>query len=415
MIGERKLSNLEFNTKDVTRLIRLSNSVVPWASNTQQPIQIIQTGYLRDLIVFIQGTPTITGAIASVFTDPLGPFNVINNFQVNSNVQAGIINLSGNGAAYYDMVKFGLEYMGNSPYTTLIPTGDVSGATTPNTYPLLDLTWEEEYQNGAALVAGSSNPLFQVPYLLPLAQQINTLDGQIGIWDLQDPSVQMTLLFTPNTPTAASPFLITASSGGVGTLPYNAVASGTNNIALTTPRTWVQRLMYDPPLDRANDPDFGYVHSIYEEQWNTSPGGSTVLNWKALANSGWITRLVFSIVDSANLPATSAQFTAAYNTRAGVAPTLMGAVNAINLTVGNNAPVYVESIYDFAFRANQELGQELPQGVFYIDFLGRDLTLQNVLDTFTAGNINLQVNLSSALGATSSGKVIRAMLQAVQQ
>jgi len=53
--------------------------------------------------------------------------------------------------------------------------------------------------------------------------------------------------------------------------------------------------------------------------------------------------------------------------------------------------------------------------VFYIDFLGRDLTLQNVLDTFTAGNINLQMNFSSALGATASGKVIRAMLQAVQQ
>jgi len=124
---------------------------------------------------------------------------------------------------------------------------------------------------------------------------------------------------------------------------------------------------------------------------------------------------VFSVVDSTNLPGTPAAYTAAYNTRAGVSPALMGAVNAINLTVGNNAPVYVESIYDFAFRANQELGQQLPQGVFYIDFLGRDLTLQNVLDTFTAGNINLQMNFSSALGATSSGKVIRAMLQAVQQ
>lgn len=407
------MSNLEFNTKDVTRLIRLNNSVVPWASNTQQPIQIVQTGYLRDLVIFVQGTPTVTGAVASVFADPLGPFNVINNFQVNSNVQAGIVNLSGDGAAWYDIVKFGLEYMGNNPYATLIQTGDVQGNVTPNPYNLLDLTWEEEFQNAAALVAGASNPLFQVPWILPLAQQINTLDGQIGIWDLQDPSVQMTLLFTPNSSSAASPFLITGAA--VGTSPYNAVAPGTNNISLTAPRTWVQRVMYDPPLDRANDPDFGYVHSIYEEQWNTSPGGSSVLNWKALANSGWITRLVFSVLDSNNLPGTPAAYTAAYNTRAGVSPALMGAVNAINLTVGNNAPVYVESIYDFAWRANLELGQELPQGVFYIDFLGRDLTLQNVLDTFTAGNINLQMNFSSALGATSSGKVIRAMLQAVQQ
>jgi hypothetical protein len=406
------MGNLEFNSKDVTRLLRINNSVTSWSSNTQTPIQIVQTGYLRDLIVLIQGTPTVTGTAANVFMDPLGPFNVINNFQVNSNVQAGIINLSGSGAAWYAMCKWMLESDSN-PYAQV-----VSGAapTALNAFNQLDFTWNEEAINAVAAPANTSaNPLWQVPFHLPLAQQINTLDGQIGIWDLQDPSVQMTLLFTPNTASSASPFLITSATAARGTLPYTAVAVGTDNVALTTPRTWVQRVMYDPPLDRANDPDFGYVHTVYEETWNTSPGGATVLNWKALANSGWITRLVFSAQDSANLPATAAAYTASYNTRAGVSPALMQGNNAINFTIGNNAPVYVESIFDYAFRANAELGGQLPNGVFYIDFLGRDLTLQNVLDTFTAGNINLQMNFSSALGATSSGKVIRAMLQAVQQ
>ena len=56
-----------------------------------------------------------------------------------------------------------------------------------------------------------------------------------------------------------------------------------------------------------------------------------------------------------------------------------------------------------------------------MDFLGQDLTLQNVLDTFTAGNINLQMNFNSALssstvaGVGSNGKVIRQMLQALMQ
>jgi len=406
------MGNLEFNSKDVTRLLRLNNSVVPWASNTQTPIQIVQTGYLRDLIVLIQGTPTVTGTAANVFIDPLGPFNVINNFQVNSNVQAGIINLSGSGAAWYMMMKDMLEQTSN-PY---VPVFLTPAPTALNPYNQLNFTYVEEAINAvAAPVNTSADELWQVPFTLPLAQQINTLDGFIGIWDLQDPSVQMTLLFTPNTASAASPFLITSATTGRGTLPYTAVAVGTDNLALTTPRTWVQRVMYDPPLDRANDPDFGYVHTIYEETWNTSPGGATVLNWKALANSGWITRLLFSVQDSANLPATAAAYTATYNTRGGVSPALMEANNAINFTIGNNAPVYVESIWDYAVRANRELGGQLPQGVFYIDFLGRDLTLQNVLDTFTAGNINLQMNFSSALGATSSGKIVRAMLQAVQQ
>jgi hypothetical protein len=406
------MGNLEFNSKDVTRLLRLNNSVTSWSSNTQTPVQIVQTGYLRDLIVFVQGTPTVTGTAANVFLDPLGPFNVIQNFQVNSNVQAGIINLSGSACAWYAMMKWALEGDSN-PYA---PAISAPAPTALNAYNQLDFTWNEEAINAvAAPVNTSANPLWQVPYHLPLAQQINTLDGQIGIWDLQDPSVQMTLLFTPNSASASSPFLITSATTGRGSLPYTAVAVGTDFLSLTTPRTWVQRVMYDPPIDRANDPDFGYVHTVYEEQWNTGVGGSTVLNWKALANSGWITRLLFYVQDSANLPATAAAYTSSYNTRAGVSPALMLGNNAINFTIGNNAPVYVESIYDYEFRANQELDNQLPNGVFYIDFLGKDLTLQNVLDTFTAGNINLQMNFSSALGATSTGKVVRSMLQAIQQ
>jgi hypothetical protein len=223
----------------------------------------------------------------------------------------------------------------------------------------------------------------------------------------------MTLLFTPNSSSSASPFLITGST--VGTSPYNAVAPATNNWSLTTPVTRVQRVMFDPPLSAANDPDFGFVSTLYEEQWNTALGGASTINWKALANSGWILRLVFSVTDSNNLPGAPAAYTAAYNTRGGVAPSNMTNANAINFTIGNNAPVVVESIYDYTYRANDQLGSQLPQGVFFLDFLGKDLTLQNVMDTFTDGNINLQMNFNSALGSTSSGKVIRQMLMAVQQ
>lgn len=359
--------------------MRVVNGTYNWQSNTQTPIQIVQAAYLRDLELIVQGTPTFGGAVA---VDPLGPFNVLNNVQVNSNVQAGIINASGDALAWWSMMKWALEEMGNSPYTALVQEQNAADGT---------------YELQVPLNSGfSGNPLFQVPFEIPLAQKINTMDGYVGIWDLQDPSIQMTLNFTPNSPTAASPFSIVSSTKG--NAPY---FHASNTVTLTSPQNIVTRVMYDPPADAQNDPDFGYVHSIYEETWNTGLAGSKTINWRALANSGYITRLLFSVFDS--------------NASNGVADSNMTGSNAINLTIGNNAPVVVETAYEAAFRQYKELGKRLPQGVHYIDFLGRDLTMQNVLDTFTAGNINLQMNFVSALGATSSGKVVRGMLQALQQ
>lgn len=374
------MGNLEFNSQNVTRLLRLANSTTTWASNAQTPVQIVQAGYLRELDVILSGATTVT--TTAVTLDSFGPWGMISNFQVNSNVQASIINLSGVGVNLINQVIYGLEKIGNTPDTNLVvPAGTAA--------PLSTL-----YSIPAAAGAGT----LTLPYFLPLAQEIRTLDGYVGIWDLQDPSIQMTLLYTPGTSSTASPFSIVEGTAKTGAGQFVQTA---NTATVATPTMDVVRVMYEPPLDPVNDPEFGFVHSWYEEQWNTGLGGSSVINWRALANSGYITRLVFSVWDSGGPD--------------GVADTKLATTNAINFTIGNNAPVVVESAAEYRNRASQELGRQLVQGAFYIDFLTQDLTMQNVLDTFTAGNINLQMNFSSTLGATSSGKVIRGMLQALQQ
>lgn len=395
------MGNLEFNSQNVTRLLRIANGTSNWQSNTNTQVQIVQAGYLRELLVLVQGTPAFTG---SPTVDPWGPGSVISNFQVNSNVQAGVINVSGLAATWIADVIFGLEKMGNTPDSALItPVGANS--------------WNNLYQYSAPTSAPSNmqNPLFQVPYFIPLAQKINTLDGYVGIWDLQDPSIQMVLNYTPSSTSTATPFQLANNNANPnGSAPYYGVV-GTNSVTIANPSNLVTRVMYDPPLDEQNDPDFRYVHSWYEEMWNTALPGSSTINWRALANSGYITRLIFSVADATNFAS------AAANTGIGVADSNLKLTNAINLTVGNNAPVVVETIYETRFRQFAELGHVLPQGVFYVDFLGQDLTLQNILDTFTAGNINLQMNFNSALGSTavggvnSNGKVIRGMLQALMQ
>lgn len=317
--------------------------------------------------------------------DNWAPWGVIGNFQVNSNVQAGIVNLSGIATYWLDSMLYGLEHMGNTIDTTLVTaTGVVAGQLTTL------------YSVPSSVGAGT----LSLPYLIPLAQKISTLDGYVGIWDLQDPSIQMTVLYTPQTSSVASPFSIQEGATATGVGLFTQVAA--TGVTVTTPTMLVTRIMYDPPVDPREDPDFGYVHSYYEETFNTGLAGSKILNWRALANSGYITRLMFGVFDGPVV-----------NT--GIPDTQGSGSNFINFTVGNNAPVVVETAQETRFRQSWELGHFLPQGVFYIDFLGQDLTMQNVLDTFVAGNINLQLNLQSALGASPVGKVVRGMLQALQQ
>ena len=381
------MGNLEFATQNVTRLLRIANSSTQWISNTQTPVQVVQAGYLRDLVVLATGSQ-VTTTTAVTLADSWAPWGVVGNYQVNSNVQAGIINLSGIATNWVDSLLLGLEQNSNTLDAMLL--GNTAGV--PTGYSTTELA---SLYN--VVLTATTQPL-TLPWWIPLAQKINTLDGYVGIWDLQDPSIQMVLNYTPGSSSTVSPFSVTEGTAATGAGLFVQAA---NTSVWTTPTMLVSRIMYDPPVDPRDDPDFGFVHSWYEETFNTGLAGSKVINWRALANSGYITRLIWGVFDStAATGVTDAQLTGA---------------NALNFTVGNNAPVYVETIYESRFRQAVELGHMLPLGVNYIDFLGPDLTMQNVLDTFTAGNINLQLNFVNALGATSVGKVVRGMLQALQQ
>src|SRR5258708_2154195 len=189
------MGNLQFNSQNITRLLRLTNSTSIWQSNTQTPVQIVQAGYLRELMLILSGAVTTT-TTAITMLDNFAPWGLLNNIQVNSNVQAGVVNVSGIGLNWIDQVIMGLEKLGNTfdtavtatPATTVDePQGGPAG-TVSNPVPSL-------YQIPLTVQAGAS---LIVPWYVPLAQKINTLDGYVGIWDLQDPSIQMVLNYTPN-------------------------------------------------------------------------------------------------------------------------------------------------------------------------------------------------------------------------
>ena len=174
------MGNLEFATQNVTRLLRVANSTSNWVSNSQTPVQIVQAGYLRDLIILATGSQ-VTTTTAVTLADSWAPWGVIGNYQVNSNVQAGIINLSGIATHWVDDVILGLEYNSNTLDTNLL--GNVAGV--PTGYSVTELA-----SLFNVVLTATTQPL-TLPWWIPLAQKINTLDGYVGIWDLQDPSIQV--------------------------------------------------------------------------------------------------------------------------------------------------------------------------------------------------------------------------------
>ena len=55
-----------------------------------------------------------------------------------------------------------------------------------------------------------------------------------------------------------------------------------------------------------------------------------------------------------------------------------------------------------------------PQGFFTWDLLGADLTLADTMNTSTTANIKITVNTASALGSTSSAKIIRQIISPLE-
>src|SRR5258708_8011774 len=115
------MGNLQFNSQNITRLLRLTNSTSIWQSNTQTPVQIVQAGYLRELALILSGAVTTT-TTAITMLDNFAPWGMFQNIAVNSNVQAGVYHVSGIGTNLIDQLIIALAKMGNSFATELTPT-----------------------------------------------------------------------------------------------------------------------------------------------------------------------------------------------------------------------------------------------------------------------------------------------------
>lgn len=364
----------------VSKNLRLSNGATAWGTGgTPTTVPIQQTGILRGLRMLVNGATTYTAGGGTIALDKLGPWNIFSNLTLSPNQQAPIINLSGYGLYLANVMRAIDRQTMNTPDTT--STSVSNAETSTDIY--------------SAPVTTSTLRLYED---IPITQQIKSLGGEFGFWPLQNPAIQLQFSFTPNSASSGSPFNIFSTTANAA--PY--LVTGAATMTLTSPTTELIRDLYQVPVAAADFPPFNLVTTWIEESpQGASVGGATSATWQATPLSGLLLRVGAFILDSGN-------------SNNGIAASNLTASNALQLTYDNNTPKYAESSYAALARQRSYFGFDLPQGFYVWDLLGKNQTLQDVLDTNTVGNIKLQFTFTNALGSTSSIKIVRQILSPLE-
>jgi hypothetical protein len=356
----------------VSQRLTLSNGVSAWGTGgLPVSVALQQTGILESLRAFVSGTVTIDAGTGSIAAGVSGPWNTLSLITLSPNQQAPIVQLSGLGLNLFQQMK-SVEHQVGSPDVSAIAIQNGGTATDTYTFPATGTAVAYRYYQD-----------------IPVAQRIRSLGGFIGYWPLQNPAVQLQVQYTPNSGSAATPYNIFSTTAGAA--PY--LVTGNATAVLASPTVEFVRNMWEVPINAEDLPPFELVSTVVQESpQGSAVGGATRITWQATPLSGLLVRLGIYIFNG--------------TTGTGVASALLNTNNALTLTYDADTPKFSESAFTALARMREFYGYNLQQGFFSWDFLGRDLTLQDVIDTNTTANIKLTVNLSTALGATNSNAFI---------
>lgn len=368
------------------RIVQSNNGLVNWGTaGSPNGIPIVQAGILERLR-FLTTTGNVTlGGGTPPTGDVLGPFDLYTQLSLAPNSNTPIFQASGYGAYLIDLFKT-LE--------TAAGSADTNAITVAQNEPLIDV-----YQYPST----TGNPMkFMLP--IPVAQRLGSLPFPVGMIDLADPNVQMQFSYTPTGTSSSSPYNIYNST--VGQAPYSGGAT-TPTATVATPQVSLIRELWATPT-QANagvlaQPAAGIAMSLFDfiSAWYEEPppgaslNSATTFQWTAKVNSGFLARLGCFIFDST----------------AGVAVSKLVNDNSFVISTDNSTPRYTESGLAALSRMHDLYQFEFPLGTYVWDFLGKDLTLSDVMNTKDTANIQLTVNLSTALSSSNVFvKILRQML-----
>ena len=356
----------------VTMKRRLSAPISNWiAGGSPQTIDIPRTGIMRGLQVLLNAAATITaGTSGTIAVDVLGPWNIHSQVNLVPNQGAPIIRLSGYGAYLVDLFC-STEGGSYAMDTLLVSEGQHA--------PLSDV-----------FNAPTTTGTIQVPYIIHTSQLIRSLGMEVGLWPLENPSITLQFGFTPNSATGSSPFSIGSTTAGQA--PY--LITGTETVTVVTPAITVMRDLYEVPENANDDPPYTYVVRWLEETPQIGgAAGSTFTEWKATPLSGVLLRTAAFVL----------------NGTTGLAASSLTASNALNILFGADTSKVAETGTSAETRQTEYYGFQLPTGCFAYDFLGRDLTLADVLDLYAVPEVRFDIN-SAALASGVSVKYYQQLL-----
>lgn len=378
---------MSFYDLNVTKKIVKSNGIASLGpGGTPSLPKLTIGGILEKVGVLVQGTATYTPGTGSIARDIQGGYNVLSNLSIIPNQQVPIVSVTGYGNWLFNIVKEGLEHSNVDAY------GYLTGTTTQIQDPV-DTSWTDSSSIIAA-PSGNQSPTWTIPNYAYVTQRM--FNGIVGWWELGNPLAQLTVSLTPSYSGTASPYNIYSTTAG--SQPY--LTTGNAIVTLTNPSADVVRFLYDTPVNPADRPPVSFINTILEDSFQNNVGSATQLKYTFQPLSGYIARVVAYAFNS--------------STNKGVDPSLMLPSNSLQMNIGDGTSIVSESIYETVLRQKNSLGFDLPRGAFFLDFLGRDLTWQEVYSTYDTANINFVLNFSSALGANSTARIVKQVLKPLQ-
>lgn len=357
----------------------LENATTAWGSNgVPQTQNLQQVGILKRLLMETTGTPTFTPGTGAITADVWGPYNTYSLLSLIPNQQSPLVQTTGYGLSLVNLAK---------SVERESPSLDTSLVTLPNAIAATDTF-------AARQTTGTLPWRFALE--VPVSQRLAAV-GDVGMFPLGVPQVALQFQFTQASPTAASPYTIT---GTATTQPYTVTGNAT--VTLTSPTVTLVRDMWQVPAKDSDMPPFLFVSTWVEEAFQGTANSATVMQWSPQPISGILARLICYFLDG--------------STNTGPTGTVVGTgSNALQITYDADVPKFSESYQDATTRARNFYGFDLPAGVFIYDFLSRDLTMQDVMDTSRLGNIKVKTNFGTALGSSGSlAKAIRQIISPIE-
>ncbi len=353
---------MPWGDEGVTKLQYKQDSVTAWGPiAVPKTVPVTKAGIIKSMRL-INGGGALTigsGATASNF----GPYNAYSQLECLANSQQDVFRTSGYGMFLVECVKRGLE-LG-------LPPRNTSLGSPPN------VTDQDYVFDGRAVTAPATNTQWNWSLNLPVAQLVRSLGGDIGMIPMATENAQLSFLFTPQ---AVSLSGTTYTIGQSGTDDLTQPYANSSSTTVAAPTLDLMRIMYEAIQNPQDFPDFSFVSQWLEEQPQTF--SATGFTWKQNQDAGVLSRLIFGVFTSSNT---------------GVLSTKLTSASAISLSYNTDTIKFKESGLEALARQRDQLGFDLPQGVFMYDLLGPDLTLADVLNSYVVPAIQLQMNIDSGV------------------